>query len=205
MHLRRSSVICRPFCLGLNVLVKQQYYTVLDIWKEHRWVWENSYCINTSYDHQSTTIHINIPSSLETGQYLPVIFWRYQEASLQKYGADVGPEVNHCCQHWMHDEVMTSICFRHYWPFVQGIQDQNQINTANIRCMMMSSHGNFFHITGPWWGESTGHRWIPLTKGQWCRALMLSLMQAWSCWTNSVVDGDLRYHNANIFCITCPL
>ena len=22
------------------------------------------------------------------------------------------------------------------------------------------------HITGPLWGESTGHRWIPLTKGQ---------------------------------------
>ena len=24
-------------------------------------------------------------------------------------------------------------------------------------------------ITGPLWGESTGSRWIPLTKGQWCR------------------------------------
>ena len=23
-------------------------------------------------------------------------------------------------------------------------------------------------ITGPFWGESTGHRWIPLTKGQSC-------------------------------------
>ena len=25
-----------------------------------------------------------------------------------------------------------------------------------------------FRITGPSWGESTGLRWIPLTKGQWC-------------------------------------
>ena len=24
----------------------------------------------------------------------------------------------------------------------------------------------FFLITGPLWGESTGHRWIPLKKGQ---------------------------------------
>ena len=28
---------------------------------------------------------------------------------------------------------------------------------------MMSSHGNLALITGPLWGESTGHRWIPLS------------------------------------------
>ena len=30
--------------------------------------------------------------------------------------------------------------------------------------MMMSSNGNIFRVTGSFWGESTGHRWIPLTK-----------------------------------------
>ena len=30
--------------------------------------------------------------------------------------------------------------------------------------MMTSSNGNIFHITGPFLGESTSHRWIPLTK-----------------------------------------
>ena len=30
--------------------------------------------------------------------------------------------------------------------------------------MMTSSNGNIFHITGPFWGESTSHQWIPLTK-----------------------------------------
>ena len=34
------------------------------------------------------------------------------------------------------------------------------------------SNGNIFRVTGPLWGESTGHRWIPLTKasdaGLWC-------------------------------------
>ena len=27
--------------------------------------------------------------------------------------------------------------------------------------IMTSSNGNFFHITGPLWRESTSHRWIP--------------------------------------------
>ena len=30
--------------------------------------------------------------------------------------------------------------------------------------MMTSSNGNLFRVTGPLWGEFTGHRWIPLTK-----------------------------------------
>ena len=29
---------------------------------------------------------------------------------------------------------------------------------------MTSSNDNIFRVTGPLWGESTGHRWIPLTK-----------------------------------------
>ena len=37
---------------------------------------------------------------------------------------------------------------------------------------MTSSNGNIFRVTGPLWGESTGHRWIPLTKADdaqlWC-------------------------------------
>ena len=38
--------------------------------------------------------------------------------------------------------------------------------------MMTSWHGNALHITGPLWGESTGHQWIPLTKGQQCGSLI---------------------------------
>ena len=30
--------------------------------------------------------------------------------------------------------------------------------------MMTSSNGSIFRVIGPLWGESTGHRWIPLTK-----------------------------------------
>ena len=30
--------------------------------------------------------------------------------------------------------------------------------------VMTSSNGNIFRVTGSLWGESTGDRWIPLTK-----------------------------------------
>ena len=36
-----------------------------------------------------------------------------------------------------------------------------------------------FRVTGLWWGESTGHRRIPLTEGQWRGALIFSLVCAW--------------------------
>ena len=42
----------------------------------------------------------------------------------------------------------------------------------NINTMMTSSNGNFFRVIRPLWGESTGHRWIPLTMASdaklWC-------------------------------------
>ena len=50
---------------------------------------------------------------------------------------------------------------------------------------------NIFRITGPMCGEFSGPRWIPLTKGQWRRALMFSLIctlykrlskQSWGWW-----------------------
>ena len=37
---------------------------------------------------------------------------------------------------------------------------------------LTSSNGNIFRVTGPLWGESTRHRWIPLIKASdaelWC-------------------------------------
>ena len=54
------------------------------------------------------------------------------------------------------------------------------------KIMMMSSNGNIFCVTGPLWGEFTGHRWMPLTKASdeelWCFP--------WSA-------GDLRRHGAH--------
>ena len=44
--------------------------------------------------------------------------------------------------------------------------------SAEVMIMMTSSNGNIFRVTGPLWGESTGHRWIIFTKASdmelWC-------------------------------------
>ena len=60
---------------------------------------------------------------------------------------------------------------------------QRQQLEPELRCysqvsMMTSSHGRAFLITGPLWGESTGHRWIPLTKDQWCGSLVFLWCQS---------------------------
>ena len=36
-----------------------------------------------------------------------------------------------------------------------------------------------FHITGPLWGESIGHQWIPLLKGPFNGSPMFSLLLVW--------------------------
>ena len=66
-------------------------------------------------------------------------------------------------------------------------------------CMMTSSNKNIFRDTGTVWGESTGHRWIPLTKASDAElCLMLSLIYASANgWANNWDAGDLRRHRAN--------
>ena len=69
--------------------------------------------------------------------------------------------------------VMRIFCFRR-----QRIYDSH---------MMTSSNGNISRVTGPLWGESTGH------KGQWRGALLFSLICAWTNgWANNPDAGDLR-------------
>ena len=45
-------------------------------------------------------------------------------------------------------------------------------SSIHLAPMMTPSNGNIFRVTGPLWGESTGHQWIPLTKASdvelWC-------------------------------------
>ena len=57
-----------------------------------------------------------------------------------------------------------------------------------------SSNGNISCVTGPLWGETTGHRWIPLTKG--CDT-ELPLIYIWTNWTNNRDAGDFRPHAAH--------
>ena len=51
-----------------------------------------------------------------------------------------------------------------------------------------SWHENDLGITGPLWGESTGHRWVPFTQAQYNRNLMLHVLTLLgdSCWMTSL-------------------
>ena len=69
---------------------------------------------------------------------------------------------------------------------------------AKSEHMMTSSNGNVFRVTGPLFGEFTGHRWIPRTKAidaeLWCFL--------WSApwindWVNNREAGDLRRHHTH--------
>ena len=63
---------------------------------------------------------------------------------------------------------------------------------------MTSSNGNIFRVTGHLCGEFTRPRWIPRTKGQWCGALMFSLICVWiNDWVKKNREaGDLRRYRA---------
>ena len=54
---------------------------------------------------------------------------------------------------------------------------------------------NIFRVTGPSWGDFTGHRWIPLTKASaaelWC---FLWSAPEFNGWANHRDVGDFRRH-----------
>ena len=67
------------------------------------------------------------------------------------------------------------------------------------RCMMTSSNGNTFRVTGLLCGEFTGCRWIPITKASDAE-LWRFLWSAHACindWTNTREAGGLRRHRAH--------
>ena len=47
-----------------------------------------------------------------------------------------------------------------------GVGLQRSMNMSCWLRMVTSSNGNMFRVTGLLWGETTGHRWIPLMWGE---------------------------------------
>ena len=94
----------------------------------------------------------------------------------------------------------THICVtRPQWAKLTGNRTQwnstRRVHNYWKSCSMItSSNRNSFRVTGPLWGETTGHRWIPLTKASeaelWC---FLST----NGWANNWDAGDLRRHSAH--------
>ena len=65
-----------------------------------------------------------------------------------------------------------------------------------LELMMTSSNGNIIRVTGPVCGESTGHRWIPLSKA--------SNVEHW-CYLRSRINGrvDHRPHTRQVTGARC--
>ena len=91
------------------------------------------------------------------------------------------------------------------WNNFLTLKRQNILKTQYI--MMTSSNGNFFRVTCILCGETTGHRWIPWTKGsdaeRWCFFIC-----AWiNGWVNIDEADDLRRHHAHygviVMCLLC--
>ena len=76
-------------------------------------------------------------------------------------------------------------------------QGSRVVGKRDFYYKMMSSSGNIFRITGPFWGSSPVTGEFP-HKGQWRRALMYPLICAWTNdWVNTRDPDDLRRHGVH--------
>ena len=107
--------------------------------------------------------------------------------------------------------LLISMCYQilSYQKIKNGFAQQTvsrTLETVSSVHMMTSSNGNIFHVTGPLCGEFTGHRWIPLTKGQWRGTLVFSLICAWiNGWVNNREANGLRRHLTHYHVIVMTL
>ena len=74
--------------------------------------------------------------------------------------------------------------------------------------MMTLSNGSIFRVTGPLWGESTGDRWIPLSKasdaGLWCVFYLRLSKQPRRRWFERPSSLLWRHCNAAIHPLSQP-
>ena len=78
------------------------------------------------------------------------------------------------------------LCFDRYETIMKAIS------------MMTSSNGNIFRVTGPLYGEFSGHRWIPRTKASDAELWWVFFICAWiNSWVNNREADDLRRHRAH--------
>ena len=80
-----------------------------------------------------------------------------------------------CHQDSWHPDIFlsTSTHARQAWfickqeQLVWAITETQRLSILYVSKLMTTScNGNVFHVPAPLWGDSTGHRWISLTKGQ---------------------------------------
>ena len=82
-------------------------------------------------------------------------------------------------------KISKELCTRFLFCFVLG---------WCLLIMVTSSNRNIFRIAGPLWGESTGHRWIPLTKA--------SGAELWCFWSAREKNGSVNNQDAGDYDVT---
>ena len=71
-------------------------------------------------------------------------------------------------------------------------------NSHAMMCMMTSSNGNIFRVTGPLCREFTGQRWIPCTKASATELWCFLWSAPWiNRWVKNREAGDLRRYRAH--------
>ena len=90
------------------------------------------------------------------------------------------------------------------WPTIRSTHGLHTIwslmryDALSSMCMVTSSNGNNFKVTGHLCGEFTVRRWIPSTKTSdaelWCFLWSASWINGW---VNNREAGDLRRHRAH--------
>ena len=63
-----------------------------------------------------------------------------------------------------HDVIITFVLYLLVYCIIVTLYQNLHLALNMVSNMMTSSNGNIFRVTGPLWGESAGHRWIPLRK-----------------------------------------
>ena len=134
-------------------------------------------CQAISIHHADSVLTIDLYKSYQR-YHVTAIKWNIFEwrrevgnplVSLQSSGSSSHADYKQCCipppppppppTHTHTHDLIVDInqChFRQISPCAEPISGNGYI--------MTSSNGNIFPVTGPLWGESTGYRWIPLSK-----------------------------------------
>ena len=77
-------------------------------------------------------------------------------------------DTNHCTQSEYKSELFKALGPEQSRQHVQIYFGQRKalifFMKSSLKCVSWVSKGNVFRVAGPLWGESIGHRWIPLTK-----------------------------------------
>ena len=174
ISLNTSSAKWRQHCLRLNVLTRWDKVTSIYTEIKCKRHWQIHFQIQmTRKKWQFSFLKMNLKCRLQNGGRVILVSMCKDKKNCCHFQDDILKFM--CCL------VVLSIHFSHQCVSNFQIKIYCIILLSRIEFEQTSPlHGKKFHITGPMWGESIGHWWIPWTKGKYYRDLIFLLMSAWT-------------------------